>query len=840
MKNRFMENYEAAVGTRLVLQGNMAFALGCARGGFHAADGYPGTPSTEVIDKGLAHAKEIMTVNWSINEATAVESGIGQAMAGSDSLVTMKIPGLFQAADVVSTAAFYNLPMGALVLYVASDFIPSSTQHVVDPRPFLRSCCLPVIEPRSHQEMFLAGPLAADLSRQFRTPVVVLAAQGLCHSEGLVTMTERRVIEKAALVDDWTLFVSLPSNARVNYDAIRPNRIKGLAEWQKSHPGMVSEIEGDGSLGIVTYGINEIIVRETVANLGIKPGILSLGMTNPLPFDRIKQFAAKYKNQVRVFEDGYRFVQEELLKIGIQAEGKEVNDLVTEWNPDLVQSVLASRTSSAAKTLPKAIRRPPMICPGCPYRAFGETIKKMKKRGQIVRAFGDIGCSTLLMFMSALDSCLCMGASESIRAGFVQSRPELRGKVISVIGDSCECHSGMDSTRNAIFKRIPGVKVILDNAAVAMTGNQASPTSKLNFDGKENRFNLVEALKGEGATVQVIDGYNLKEVERSLKESLELAEKGEYIVLVIRGDCLQHVESSEKVPEYQIDIEKCKKCGLCMICPGISANAEGYPQLTHLCANCGGKTPVCMQRCNNKAYVLVDQEATKPKAPSKIETIVTPERAVVVRQDLPAVLRLAIRGVGGQGSLFFGKVLTQLALESGFENENILKSDTHGMAQLGGPVISTFACGQTFTPFFAQETADVLIVLEMSEILRPGFLDLLKPAGTILLNTVKILPAGLKIEDYPQSETIMATLQNYTVKRFDGLQLSQEIGDATGRNMNVLTLGILSTLPPFNRIPLDNWIRALLYVTPASPLLRHLNLLSFNKGRASAGLVASR
>jgi indolepyruvate ferredoxin oxidoreductase, alpha subunit len=121
-------------GEAAVLQGNMAFAVGCVRTGIHAVDGYPGTPSTEVIDKGLSNVQDMISVGWSISEATAVSVGYGHSLAGQDCVVTMKIPGLFQAGDPFSSSAFFNEDRGALVYYLASDFTPSSTQHLVDPR----------------------------------------------------------------------------------------------------------------------------------------------------------------------------------------------------------------------------------------------------------------------------------------------------------------------------------------------------------------------------------------------------------------------------------------------------------------------------------------------------------------------------------------------------------------------------------------------------------------------------------------------------------------------------------------------------------------------------------
>ena len=151
--NEIQQLCDEAAGTNKVLQGNIAFAVGCVRAGIHAADGYPGTPSTEAIDKGLSQAQDRITVGWSVNEAVAVSVGVGHAMAGRDCVVTMKIPGLYQACDAFTSVSCYMQPKGALIYYIASDFTPSSTQHVIDPRYLFKSCFVPVFEPRTHQEM---------------------------------------------------------------------------------------------------------------------------------------------------------------------------------------------------------------------------------------------------------------------------------------------------------------------------------------------------------------------------------------------------------------------------------------------------------------------------------------------------------------------------------------------------------------------------------------------------------------------------------------------------------------------------------------------------------------
>jgi len=214
-------------GESTVLQGNIAFAVGCVRAGIHSVDGYPGTPSTEVIDKGLSAVPDLINANWSVNEAVAAGVGHGHSLAGRDCVVTMKIPGMVQAGDVVTSASQFTLPRGALIYYLASDFTPSSTQHVVDPRYTLKSCFVPVFEPRNHQEMHEAASIAVKISREFNTSFVILASGNLCHREGLISLMDQESRDPVEM-GDLRSYNCLPNLARPSYNAIHSDRMPGL------------------------------------------------------------------------------------------------------------------------------------------------------------------------------------------------------------------------------------------------------------------------------------------------------------------------------------------------------------------------------------------------------------------------------------------------------------------------------------------------------------------------------------------------------------------------------------------------------------------------------------
>jgi indolepyruvate ferredoxin oxidoreductase, alpha subunit len=824
----------APAGEVAVLQGNIAFAVGCVRGGVHAADGYPGTPSTEVIDRGLSEVQDLITVGWSVNEAIASAVGHGHTMAGHDCVVTMKIPGLYQAADVFTTGALYGMARGTLVYYVASDFIPSATQHTIDPRYLFKSCFVPAFEPRNHQEMHEAARIAVEIGRQHNTQVVVMPSGVLCHSEGLVRLMAPQTREPVDVTAGFREFNALPNIARANYDRAVTTRMPALTKMVESSP-LNRWDRGSGRLGVITYGVCDMYVREVKQSLDPDLDVLSLAFSNPLPLELITRFCKSIDGPVFIIEDGYRFVQEALLQAGLKVYGKTQDNPTTEWSPALVAERLGMATSHPrGNALP--VPRPPAICPGCPYRLFALEVAAMRKKGLIDVVFGDIGCYALLYFLNAVDTALCMGAGEAMRQGFVLSRPEEVARCLAVVGDSTECHTGMAATRNAVLRNIAGVKVILDNSWTAMTGGQPSPTSPHNLAGQQIRFDLPKSIEAHGAKTLVVAAYDRKAVRTALNAAFADAKEGVFSTIVIReGQCLKQSDASTQ--RVKVDVDLCKQCGLCLVCPGIEKGPDGIPVANQLCSGCGGHTPACVQMCPFGAL--------HPSDLSNLEGLMAPEYPeppeveslpAIAAGSLPERLSLAIRGVGGQGNLFFGRVLTQLAFLAGYGETNIVKGETHGMAQMGGPVISTFACGDAVSPVLMPGTADVLIALEQSEMLRPGFLDMLKPGGTVLLATTRIVPPGLPEENYPGDQQMDKVLPPYRVMRVDVLNQALRLGDPSGRMANVVMLGLLSTTAPFDVFPAELWHEALKSVNPRRSVWT-ANYAAFEAGRSMASMA---
>ena len=822
---QFAFHIEAEPGTPAVLLGNAALALGSIHAGFGAAEGYPGTPSTEVIDT-LRLFPEYIDAEWSVNEAVAAGVGVGRSLAGDDVLVTMKTPGLFQAADVVSSASFYDIGPGAMVLYIATDYAPSSTQNIIDPRGFLSDCNIPILEPRDHQDLYHAPRLAAELSREMGIPVAIVAACVLAHSEGVIRIGASSAPNRGP--GKLKKSILLPSKALTRYHRVL-HHILPATERRLEKDGATT-IRGETDWGIIAVGASTMAIKEVIRYInGPPPHLLTLSGVFPMPKETIEAFCEQLGDRVVLFEEGGRFVESHLRQCGISVLGKTRPSLTVNTPQTVLASLYESGFTETKPSITESVHvqpvpRPPSICPGCPYRGITLGLQKLRKKNRLEIVFGDIGCSTLMHYLGVLDLNLCMGASESMRQGYVRSKPDSVDRIISLLGDSCECHTGLDASRNAVFRNIPGVKVILDNRLVAMTGGQETPTTS-------GRLDLEAALEGEGIDTKSVDAFDLSGIENALTEALEDAKRGCFRAIVVKGACLQAVPGRSKRRRLTIDPNLCTQCGRCMVCPGIDIDTKGQYHYTALCSNCGGNSNICVQRCRQNA--IVEYVPSSPSRKASLKTADDHRDSSSRPQPvcLPDSVRVAIRGIGGQGNLFFGKVLSNVFLDEIVSGQRILKGETHGMAQLGGPVISTFAFGDVHSPVLLPRTADLLVAMETSEAFRPGFLDLLKPDGTLILNHFAVVPKTASPDDYPSLETIREDLSAFKVIDVNALDLTQCAGDTTGKSVNVAVIGILSALAPFSSLPEEKWKTVLKKLSKTAEQA-DINLRTFSYARA--------
>ena len=167
---------------RKMLSGNEAIALAARHCGVALGVGYPGTPSTEILE----NFSEIGGyAEWAPNEKVAAEVALGVAFAESNVLLTMKHVGFNVAQDLFFTAAYSGI-QGGFVAVIADDPGMASSQNEQDTRSIAFCGGLPVIEPASSQEAYDFTKLAFEISRRWNTIVVLRTTTRVAHSTTIV------------------------------------------------------------------------------------------------------------------------------------------------------------------------------------------------------------------------------------------------------------------------------------------------------------------------------------------------------------------------------------------------------------------------------------------------------------------------------------------------------------------------------------------------------------------------------------------------------------------------------------------------------------------------------
>ncbi len=505
--------------------GNEAVALAALHAGVHLGTGYPGTPSTEILENFDALGGR---AQWAPNEKVALEVGIGAAFAGGRALVTMKHVGLNVAADPLFTVA-YTGTTGALVIVSADDPGMASSQNEQDNRRFAVAAGLPMLEPSDSQEAYDFTLRAIELSERWHTPVLLRMTTRVCHSNTIMCPSGTPQTPKTLHFErDVATRVMIPAYARPAHRRLRA-RLAEMAAWNEAE-GPNQQVAGSAELGIITSGISFQHVREAAP----EASVLKLGMTYPLPVEAMRSFAASVKRCV-VIEEGDPFLYEAARVAGLAVEGRPEMFRFGELNVPRVRRILAGDTTPEAAPPPG---KPPELCPGCPHRNVFEALRDL---GCIVS--GDIGCYTLgvLPPFSAMDTCVCMGASLGVGLGLRHTLPPAEArKVVSVIGDSTFVHSGLTGLVEMVYNPPPTghVLIILDNGTTAMTGLQEHPGTGRRLDhSNTGRVVFEDLARSLGLQhVYIADPISQPdEVRRLISEAMA---RDELTLIITRRPCL--------------------------------------------------------------------------------------------------------------------------------------------------------------------------------------------------------------------------------------------------------------------------------------------------------------
>ncbi len=586
--------------TKLWLSGNEAIAMGAWEAGVTVASGYPGTPSTEIMGN-LSQYEGVYT-EWAPNEKVGLEVAIGASFAGARSLATMKHVGLNVAADPLFTAAYTGV-RGGLVILNADDPQMHSSQNEQDNRNYAFAAKLPMLEPSDPAEAKEMMSRAYALSEELDTPVIVRITTRIAHVKGVVEKGTRCEVPEPSIEKMPAKMVMLPGNARVRRMAVE-KRMATARQMAETLPE--NRIEpGTGPRGFITAGVPYNYVKEAFPNAPV----LKLGMVWPLPEQMIRDFAASVE-EVIVVEELDPFIETHLKAMGIACHGKDIIPSQGELNSFIVRKAVEPASIGELFAPLELPMRPPNMCAGCPHRGLFYGLSKMKN----VFVSGDIGCYTLgfLPPLSAMDACVCMGASVTMAHGMSKALGKSgEGRIVAVLGDSTFMHSGITGLLNTVYNNSYASVIILDNRTTAMTGHQENPASgKTILGDPAPALNLEQLCQAIGVKrVVVVNPHDVEATRKVLKEEIESPEPS---VIISRAPCvLLPEEVKRKKPVYFTNLENCTGCTLCvqMGCPAISwtpltpeeavargyrEKQKGYAQIAEVqCAGCGQCAAVC-------------------------------------------------------------------------------------------------------------------------------------------------------------------------------------------------------------------------------------------------------
>ncbi|MCU0632405.1 MAG: indolepyruvate ferredoxin oxidoreductase subunit alpha [Methanolinea sp.] len=577
--------------TKQYLLGNEAIAKGCLESPVHFVTGYPGTPSSEVIDILRSLPERDLYVEWSVNEKVALENALAAAWCGLRALCTMKHVGLNVAADPLMTSAYTGVT-GGLVIMSADDPFAHSSQNEQDSRCYALFSRVPCLDPSTIQEAHDMARDAFALSEQFSIPVIFRPTTRICHSKGDTLVGSPGTSgKKGEFHKNPQQYVVIPAHTRVLHRILnqkQPHIKKALVE--KGYNKAVVR----GPVAVVASGIAAAYVQEVL------PANVSFMKIGAYPIDEewLAEFVRQHE-KVLVVEELHPVVEEAVRQVAgcVAVHGKK--DGMVPFEGEL-STVAVARIMLACGIPPSRVfpdsapagnlpPRPPILCAGCPHRPVFFAMRKVFRDGIFP---SDIGCYTLGLQLGAVDTTICMGASVTIASGIAHSGEER--DIVATIGDSTFLHTGIPGLLNAVYNGARIILVILDNRITAMTGHQPNPSTGVTACGVPTPPVSLEAIcRACGVTyVETVDPYDLVSLHAVLKEARE---RPGVKVIIARQPCVITARrAGVRRGRFQVDADTCTACGLCIKfgCPAIEkVNEKAF--INDQCSGCG----VCVQIC---------------------------------------------------------------------------------------------------------------------------------------------------------------------------------------------------------------------------------------------------
>ncbi len=586
--------------------GNEAIALASITAGVNVVTGYPGTPSTEVLETVAKNNPGDIYVEWSVNEKSALEVGAGAAYTGARVMVTMKQVGLNVASDPAMCLNYVGVK-GGLIILVADDPGPLSSQTEQDTRHFGKYANIPVFDPSTPEEAFNMVFDAFELSERIGQPVILRPTTRVCHARASIEVSDTRLARKPeGFIKDprWVIF---PPLAHKRHNEIEHHAVELEKSNSNSRFNEILNSCSDSKIGIAAGGVSFQSIKEIIEKHNLSIPLLRVGTPFPAPKLLMKEFLANL-DEVVVFEELDPVIEEALIEVAydnnlcVKILGKrtQTTPFAGEFSYDVILNVLKKTlpeefacrlTADTIPTPPVLPTRPPVLCAGCPHRASFYAVK-MALKGKKAVFTGDIGCYTLgnAMPLDMTDTCLCMRAGITVAQGISRCEPD--SKQVAFIGDSTFFHSGIVGIVNAVYNKTNLTVAILDNYTTAMTGHQPHPgigRTMMGIEhGKVDIYNLVKSLG-----VDSIERCNPFDQKKAIELTRSMTEKTGVNVILFESPCIAIV----KKQKHFVVNDKCVGCQKCIKeigCPAMYLTPDKKVAIEpSLCYGCGLCTTIC-------------------------------------------------------------------------------------------------------------------------------------------------------------------------------------------------------------------------------------------------------
>lgn len=581
------------------LMGNHAIALGAIRAGVNLVSGYPGTPSSEILETVAKHNPGDIYVEWSVNEKSAMEVAAGAAYAGARVMVTMKQVGLNVASDPLMSLSYIGIK-GGMVIVVADDPGPISSQTEQDTRHFAQFAKLPVFDPSSPEEAYEMIGEAFAYSEKYGRPVLFRPTTRVCHGCASIEVDEERILHTAeGFVKDskWVIFPRLTYQNHLALEKQLTQIGRDFSSYSKN------TLSGSGKKGIACGGVSVSYVREALGKQIDTVRLFKIATPHPFPEDLALQFLDGVE-EVLVAEELDPVIEKELIflcgKHGIKVtvHGKLDGSMPNagEYSVDTVKVSVSKFLGWEAglpqePELPPLPVRPPVLCAGCPHRASFYAVKQAMKGKKAVFS-GDIGCYTLgnAAPLDMVDTCLCMGAGITVAQGLHRIEPDAVN--FAFIGDSTFFHTGIPGVINAAYNGTKIVLIVLDNSTTAMTGHQPHPgTGRTMMGDISAAISMPDVLRACG--VQQVETVDPLDLESAKAAVIRAAEADGIAAVIFKSPCIAVTKPGQP---FEVDVQACTGCKRCIRelgCPAIVLH-DGKAQIdAGLCYGC----TICAQVC---------------------------------------------------------------------------------------------------------------------------------------------------------------------------------------------------------------------------------------------------